>query len=107
MVITVGFDPTDASSILAVPVMEKIKTIEKKIEYRYHAFYCDMCNKELGTSAELEDGYYHKLGEYNQKFWLSDINEGEWFRLERNLCDICKNKLNKKIKNALFDLGFR
>ena len=83
--------------------MEKINTVNKTIEYRYHIFYCDMCNKELGTTGELEDGYYHRLGEYNQDFYLDE----KWFHLTRNLCNECKDKFNEKIKNALFDLGFK
>ena len=82
--------------------MEKINIVNKTIEYRYHIFYCDMCNKELGTTGEWEDGYYHRLGEYNQKFCL----DGEWFHLTRNLCDKCKGKFNEKIKTSLLNLGF-
>ena len=93
----VGSNPT-------TPAMEKINTVNKTIEYRYHTFYCDICNKELGTTEEWEDGYYNKLGEYTQSFNLSGV---KWFELEKVLCDKCKDEFNEKIKNALFDLGFK
>ena len=53
--------------------MERIETTIREIRNYEHQFYCDECNKYLGTTEEYDDGYYAKLGELCLKiFFLMD-----------------------------------
>jgi hypothetical protein len=76
--------------------MEKIENNKDK---RIHKFYCDSCGKFLGSSKELPDCYFEKLGEYRQCFYVQE--ENSWYKLEKNLCDDCKNNFNKKLIEVL------
>ena len=82
--------------------MEKeIKTVCKK-EFIKHSFYCDDCDKYLGTSEEYDDGWYHKFGEFELKFYVSD----KWYRIEKCLCDDCKKSFITNVKINLINMGF-
>ena len=48
--------------------MEKIETTIQEIENYKHHFYCDECNKYLGTTEEYDHCYYDELGELELKF---------------------------------------
>jgi hypothetical protein len=41
--------------------MDKIETKEVLVKKVYHNFYCDHCEKFLGTRIESDDGYYKEL----------------------------------------------
>jgi len=41
--------------------MDKLEKIEKKCIELKHNIFCDNCGKSLGSTVELEDGYYPKL----------------------------------------------
>ena len=81
------------------------KTISRNVKRKqyYHEFYCDKCNKFLGKTAEYDDGWYPRLGEYKQHFNVSGYG---WCKLKKTLCDVCRNKMNTKILLALKDIGF-
>ena len=81
------------------------KTISRNVKRKqyYHEFYCDKCNKFLGKTAEYDDGWYPRLGEYEQKF---NVNGYGWCELELNLCDKCKAEKNLLILISLKELGF-
>jgi uncharacterized protein YlaI len=68
-----------------------------------HNFFCDGCNKSLGSSKELDDGYYDIIGEYHYDIILSGLGR---FVIDKCLCDNCRKELDKKIKTSLEDLGF-
>ena len=48
--------------------MDKLEKIEKKCIELKHNFFCDNCGKSLGSTVELEDGYYPELGEFELSF---------------------------------------
>lgn len=82
--------------------MEKTeKEIRTVVRYKHH-FYCDSCNKYLGTTEEYEDGHYPELGEFELRFYVKD----EWYRIEKHFCDDCKNNFISIVKSTLKDLGF-
>ena len=51
--------------------MEKAKEIIREIKTYEHSFYCDECNKYLGTSQEYDDGWYEDIGEFELKFYIT------------------------------------
>lgn len=82
--------------------MEKIIPKEVTSVLNIHHFYCDMCEKHLGSTREYDDGYYGTTGDYDLEF---NIN-GEWYKLHRNLCVECRAKLRKDIIDTLLSKGF-
>ena len=82
--------------------MERRETIARTVEETIFHFYCDDCNKYLGKTEE-DDGYYSELGEFDLKFHLPS----GFFKVERHLCDDCKNKYLTKVENTLIELGFK
>lgn len=83
--------------------MDKIETQTKTIEQRYHNFYCDVCGKYLGTSAECEDGWYQTLGGFGLK-WHTPAG---WYYTEKCLCDECREKYLSEVYAGLEQLGFK
>lgn len=83
--------------------MEKIKEITKKVEKYEHSFYCDECDKYLGTSEEYDDGWYEKHGEFELKFY---VNGNGWYRVEKCLCGDCIKKFINKVELNLINMGF-
>ena len=80
------------------------EVIKKHIEPKQvsmHEFYCDNCNKWIGTSFEYEDGWYQKYGEYK----ISFIEKKYCFN--KTLCDICAKQTNKDIQKMLISYGFK
>ena len=82
--------------------MEKIRKEEVKAENIYHDFYCDRCNKHIGTSQEYDDGYYTEQGEVELKVRICKTT----FTYQKCLCDDCRIEELDRIKNGLLDLGF-
>ena len=82
--------------------MVKTTHESKTVTITYHDFYCDDCNKHLGKVEEYDDGYYQELGDFEMKFFVSR----SWYRLRKNLCDDCKDKLVSKICTTLEEVGF-
>ena len=82
--------------------MEKITSKEVKSILNTHNFYCDMCEKHLGSTKEHDDGYYATIGDYDLKFNLNS----EWYSLHYNLCIDCKAKMRQKIIDVLLSMGF-
>lgn len=81
--------------------------MEKRIEVKTNTiineieFYCDDCGNFLGKTEEYDDWYYEELGEFEVDFYFNG-----WYKLEKHLCDECKEKETKKIEKALKKLGF-
>ena len=82
--------------------MEKIETTIREIENYEHQFYCDECNKYLGTTEEYDDGYYAKLGELCLKIYLPD----GWYKVKKCFCEECKEKYLSRLQIILNELGF-
>lgn len=82
--------------------MQTIKFETRTVEECVHNFYCDGCNKYLGSSEECDDGYYNKLGEFHLHFFIKD----SWYGVDKIFCDKCKEKFIEKVTTALTDLGF-
>lgn len=80
---------------------QKVNKIEK--DEITHEFYCDDCGKYIDQSIEWEDGYYESYGDYEQQMFF----KGSWWRLEKCLCDDCKNKYDEKITTMLKEIGFK
>ncbi len=84
--------------------MEEIKTKEVKVQEITHIFYCDNCKKYLGESVECDDEYYEQHGEYEQTFYIQNLGR---YNLRLCLCDKCKTIYDKRIVEALKNLGFK
>lgn len=82
--------------------MEKVTSKEVKSILNTHNFYCDMCEKHLGSTKEYDDGYYATIGDYDLEF---NVNS-EWYSLHRNLCIDCRAKMTQKIIDVLSSIGF-
>ena len=82
--------------------MEKIETTIQEIENYKHHFYCDECNKYLGTTEEYDDCYYDELGELELKFYLPD----GWYKVKKCFCEECKEKYLSRFQIILNELGF-
>lgn len=83
--------------------MEKIEVKIKTIEEATHYFYCDDCNKHLGETHEYEDGWYQNLGEFELKIYMPD----GWYKINKCLCDDCRNKFLKEVEQKIIELGFK
>lgn len=81
--------------------MEKTKEIIKEVKIAEHSFYCDECNKYLGTSQEYDDGWYERFGEFELNLYIDD-----WYQLKKCLCDDCRKSILNNIKVNLINLGF-
>ena len=81
--------------------MEKVT--ERKIERveRGHDFYCDRCGKYLGSSEEYDDGYYHKIGNFELKLYTD-----KWLVLNKHYCNECRRQFLSKLNLILKELGF-
>lgn len=76
--------------------MEKTEIHIRTNKVSRHSFYCDGCQKHLGTTEEYEDGWYPELG----KFELSIYLPSGWYRVEKCFCNDCKKKyLNELLGN--------
>ena len=80
---------------------EEYKKVEK--QECIHHFYCDCCEKHLGSSEEYEDGYYERFGVYHKHFFLDGVG---WLNLDKCLCEECAEKFDAKILECLKELGF-
>lgn len=83
--------------------MEETEIKEIVTEECTHIFYCDNCNKKLGESIELDDGYYEEFGVYRQSFNIKNLGS---YKMNLNLCDECKKIYDKKIVDAITAIGF-
>jgi hypothetical protein len=83
-------------------VMEKLEQIPKTTVDTIHHFYCDNCNKHIGSSQEYSDGYYQEFG----VFGLSIKLPNGWYKLHKCLCDECKESCLVDVQNSLKKLGF-
>ena len=83
--------------------MEKIETKTRQIEDYTHHFYCDDCGIHIGSSEEYYDGYYQELG----GFGLKILMPRGWYKLEKCLCEKCKEKFLDKAYASLELVGFK
>lgn len=81
--------------------MEKHIEVKKNATANEIEFYCDDCGKFLGKTEEYDDGCYEELGKFMVEFYFD-----EWYKLEKHLCNECKEKESKKLKETLNELGF-
>lgn len=82
--------------------MEKINSKIKKVKDYEHLFYCDECGEYLGTSAEYDDGWYERLGEVKFSVYI----DGDWYKVNKCLCDDCADKFFSNLKTHLKSIGF-
>lgn len=83
--------------------MKKTEIIERTVQEKIHNFYCDRCNKLLGSSNECEDGYYPEFGDFALRFYVFN----QWYVSENHFCDKCKDKFINTVKETLEKLGFQ
>ena len=83
--------------------MEKTKEVIKEIKQYEHSFYCDECNKYLGTSQEYDDGWYERYGEFELDVYI----DNSWYRLKKCLCDDCRKSVLTNVKINLINMGFK
>ena len=79
--------------------MEKIKHEERVEVVTIHEFYCDYCGKFLGSSEELDDGYFEEIGKRSWKYY--DL------KMEGHYCDNCTVKKGEMIEKTLKGVGFK
>ena len=79
------------------------KTIKEmvQVEKARHEFYCDECNKYLGTSEEYDDGWYKDIGQFELKIYIDG-----WYYVDKCLCDDCKKSFIENLKVTLKNIGF-
>ena len=82
--------------------MEKVSEKEVIIKNRIHGYYCDECDKFLGSQEQTEgieftDHYYKRLK-------VRACNS--WWKLEGHFCEDCMELKTKKIAECLSSLGF-
>lgn len=82
---------------------EKIITRETKSTVTMHQFYCDECGSYIGESFESDDGYYKKLGDFEQQYYI----DNKRYSLQGTLCLDCRKKLIQRVAKALEKIGFR
>jgi hypothetical protein len=82
--------------------MEKETRTTYQKELIEHSFYCDECERHLGTSKEFDDGWYQTFGEFQLRFKVDG-----WYYINKHLCEHCRNNIISKIKSALKDIGFK
>ena len=82
--------------------MEKVEIKTKQIKDHTHHFYCDDCDAYIGSSHEYADGYYEELGEFE----LDILMPRGWYKLEKCLCEKCKEKFLDKFCASLEATGF-
>jgi uncharacterized protein YlaI len=83
--------------------MEKVEVKTKQIEDRIHHFYCDDCDAYIGASQEYDDGWRQELG----KFELKILMPRGWYKLEKCLCEKCREKFLDKVYTNLEFVGFK
>ena len=83
--------------------MEKVETKTRQVEDRTHHFYCDNCGSHIGSSHEYDDGYYDELGEFELKILMPR----GWYKLEKCLCDECRDEFLREAYAALESTGFK
>jgi len=87
--------------------MTKTKTYEVKKTETECTYYCDMCNKELGTTIAYDDGYVPapkaaiEINDYLDLYIMGDTYRSKY----ECLCEDCKNKYYKNIVDALKSVG--
>ena len=84
--------------------MERIETKIIKTEEKKHIFYCDNCKEKIGESIECDDGYYEKIGKYEETYNTRNVG---YYELNLHLCDKCKIVYNNKIIEAITKIGFK
>ena len=82
--------------------MEKVEIEVIETEEVTHHFYCDDCGDYLGSSAEYDDGWYQELGEFELNIYMPR----GWYRLNKCLCNDCKDKFLDKFYVSLEAIGF-
>ncbi len=82
--------------------MENVITHSVQKDINEHQFYCDECNKLLGTSTEYDDGYYAEYGRFEQSVCI----KSQQYTMRKCLCDQCKAAQINKIVKTLEELGF-
>lgn len=82
--------------------MDIKKTVERTYLTSEHDFFCDKCNKHLGSSTEYEDGYYEELGEFKLQLYVSN-----WYSLHKHFCDDCRKEFVNNLIKVLTDMGFK
>ena len=83
--------------------METLRTESKTIEIKYHDFYCNECERLVGTSIEHTNGAYDLLGAYEANVVTPD---GTFRYYNQCLCETCREKFPVKVAEALKGIGF-
>jgi hypothetical protein len=88
--------------------MDKIITKEIQVEKVYHNFYCDHCDKFLGTRIESDDGYYREPDGSSVRICMPFDSSKQFLGL---LCDDCmkefKDKLDTILTNIAHEYGLK
>ena len=82
--------------------MEKVEYIERTVKDAKHSFYCDECNKYLGTTEEYDDGWYDTLGNLELSFYIDAP-----YKVKKCLCHDCTNNFLSNLKDSLKAIGFK
>lgn len=82
--------------------MEKITQQTVTTTMTIHDFYCDECGVHFGTSMEYDNGNYYKAGCIN----LEISTPNGQYKVNKCLCDQCKEKFLSNLYTALKVIGF-
>jgi hypothetical protein len=82
--------------------MDKIETKEIKVEKVYHNFYCDHCEKFLGTRIEADDGYYIEPDGRDVRMTMPFDRSKEFVAL---LCDDCIKEFRDKLDSTIISIA--
>lgn len=85
--------------------MEKIIENSITIKKSVHKQYCDICGKYLGDSAERNDGFYKKYGDFVMEVFPD--NGEDWYYYKKQLCENCKSKVASDFIKLIRDFGFK
>jgi len=83
--------------------MDKETTDVEAVMRRVHNFYCDNCEKFLGTRTEYDDGFYDEIGKCEYKIFINN----KWFERKSILCESCKQKFENEFIEALGKYNFK
>ena len=82
--------------------MDKVTTKEVLVKQVYHNFYCDHCNKFLGTRIEADDGYYREPDGSTVRVTMPFDTSTQFTGL---LCDDCMKEFKDKLDTILISIA--
>lgn len=61
-----------------------------------HQYYCDRCGSFIGSSFSRNGAKPEPVGEFKESICV----DGDWYTIDVNLCDRCRDRLVSAISDA-------